>query len=74
MLFDQNLPFQKVQHQVASLDAQPTTGGITVLVTGALLTDEEQRPMSFVQSFHLLQDGGNYYVKNDIFRLVYPAA
>jgi hypothetical protein len=35
----QSLPFAKVQHQVATLDAQPsnTTGGIMVLVTGALL-------------------------------------
>lgn len=72
----QSLPFQKVQHQVASLDAQPSNdqSGCHVLVTGALLTDEESRPMSFVQSFQLLQDGGNFYVKNDIFRLVYPAA
>jgi hypothetical protein len=35
----QNLPFQKVRHQVSTLDAQPSgeTGGIMVLVTGALL-------------------------------------
>jgi hypothetical protein len=35
----QGLPFQKVQHQVATLDAQPSNeqGGILVLVTGALL-------------------------------------
>jgi Nuclear transport factor 2 (NTF2) domain len=35
----QNLPFKKVQHQVATLDAQPSTGegGILVLVTGALM-------------------------------------
>lgn len=30
--------------------------------------------MSFSQTFNLQQDGGNYYVLNDIFRLVYPAA
>jgi hypothetical protein len=36
---DQNLPFQKVQHRVATLDAQPSSeqGGIMVLVTGGLL-------------------------------------
>jgi hypothetical protein len=35
----QGLPFQKVQHRVATLDAQPSgeQGGILVLVTGALL-------------------------------------
>ncbi|KUM59528.1 hypothetical protein ACN42_g7610 [Penicillium freii] len=32
------LPFQKVQHQIATFDAQPSSGdGIVVLVTGALL-------------------------------------
>lgn len=35
----QSLPFSKVVHQVATLDAQPSSesGGILVLVTGALL-------------------------------------
>lgn len=40
----QNLPFQKVQHQVATLDAQPSNeaGGIMVMVTGALLVCSAQ--------------------------------
>lgn len=35
----QSLPFQKVVHQIATLDAQPSneSGGILVMVTGALL-------------------------------------
>lgn len=35
----QNLPFQKVQHRVDTTDAQPSneTGGILVMVTGALM-------------------------------------
>jgi len=68
------LPFQRVQHQVATIDAQPSSeaGGILVLVSGALLVDEEQKPMSYTQVFQLLPDGaGSYYVFNDIFRLVY---
>jgi hypothetical protein len=34
-----NLPFQKVQHRVDTTDAQPSgeTGGIMVMVTGALM-------------------------------------
>jgi hypothetical protein len=34
-----SLPFEKVKHQVATLDAQPTMvdGGIVILVTGQLL-------------------------------------
>ncbi|EAU35025.1 nuclear transport factor 2 [Aspergillus terreus NIH2624] len=69
-----SLPFQKVAHQVGTLDAQPsnTEGGILVMVTGALLVDEEQKPMNYTQSFQLLPDGqGSYFVFNDIFRLVY---
>ena len=35
----QTLPFEKVVHQVTTLDAQPSndSGGILVMVTGALL-------------------------------------
>jgi hypothetical protein len=90
----QTLPFQKVEHQVSTLDAQPASdaGAILVMVTGALLVgsaslhfgtyrfssltwvqvDEEKKPISYSQVFHLLPDGaGSYYVFNDIFRLVY---
>lgn len=94
----QSLPFEKVQHQIATLDAQPSSeqGGILVMVTGALLVrtalrcwarfgcaltcfvvqvDQEQKPMSYTQSFQLLPDGqGSYFVFNDIFRLIYAAA
>ncbi|PLN79852.1 putative nuclear transport factor NTF-2 [Aspergillus taichungensis] len=72
-----SLPFQKVQHQVSTFDAQPSNaeGGILVLVTGALLVDEEQKPMNYSQSFQLLPDGaGSYFVFNDVFRLIYSAA
>ncbi|QLI67985.1 Nuclear transport factor 2 [Metarhizium brunneum] len=68
------LPFQKVKHQVSTLDAQPSNsdGGIIILVTGQLLVDEEQRPMNYTQSFQLSRDAsGQYYVYNDIFKLVY---
>ncbi|KAJ4326163.1 Nuclear transport factor 2 [Fusarium piperis] len=70
-----SLPFEKVKHQVSTLDAQPsnTDGGIIILITGALLVDEEQRPMNFSQSFQLARDPatGNYFVFNDIFKLVF---
>ncbi|KAK7992218.1 nuclear transport factor 2 (ntf-2) [Apiospora sp. TS-2023a] len=66
------LPFQQVKHQVATLDAQPSTGGgVLVLVTGQLLVDEEQRPMNYTQTFHLVPEGGSFFVFNDIFKLVY---
>ncbi|KAI4214354.1 MAG: hypothetical protein LQ351_003107 [Letrouitia transgressa] len=81
-----SLPFDKIKHQVSTLDAQPSNegGGILVMVTGALLVravallrpftvvDEEQRPMNYTQTFQLLPDnGGSYFVFNDVFRLIY---
>ncbi|KAF2764691.1 putative nuclear transport factor 2 [Teratosphaeria nubilosa] len=71
-----DLPFKLVQHQVATLDAQPSdaSGGILVVVSGALLVEEEKRPMSYTQTFQLKPRENSYYIFNDIFRLVYPAA
>ena len=69
-----SLPFEKVKHQVATLDAQPTMvdGGIIILVTGQLLVDEEERPMNYTQTFQLARDpNGQYFVFNDLFKLVY---
>ncbi|KAF7552695.1 hypothetical protein G7046_g7332 [Stylonectria norvegica] len=69
-----SLPFEKVKHVVATLDAQPTMvdGGIVILVTGQLLVDEEQRPMNYTQAFQLARDPqGTYFVFNDLFKLVY---
>ncbi|KAI4130341.1 MAG: hypothetical protein LQ338_001776 [Usnochroma carphineum] len=66
--------FQKIKHQVSTLDAQPSNseGGIIVMVTGVLLVDEEERPMNYTQVFQLLPDGaGSYFVLNDMFKLIY---
>lgn len=45
------LPFQKIKHQVATLDAQPSSeqGGILVMVTGALLVRPPMAATSFNQ-------------------------
>ncbi|KAI1472679.1 NTF2-like protein [Daldinia caldariorum] len=69
----QGLPFQQIKHQVSTIDLQPgiAPGHILVLVTGQLLVDEEQRPMSYTQSFYLVPENSQYYVHNDIFKLVY---
>ncbi|KAI4927826.1 Nuclear transport factor 2 [Alternaria conjuncta] len=76
----QNLPFQQIQHRTDTVDAQPSADdGILVLVTGALLASRshlagEDKPMSFTQAFQLKNADGNWFVLNDVFRLVYPAA
>ncbi|AWU76492.1 uncharacterized protein C5L36_0C04270 [Pichia kudriavzevii] len=68
-----SLPFQKVQHRISTLDAQPASenGDVLVMVTGELLIDEEQNPQRYSQVFHLIPENGSYFVLNDIFRLNY---
>ncbi|KAJ6582828.1 hypothetical protein B0H10DRAFT_2235120 [Mycena sp. CBHHK59/15] len=68
------LPFQKVQHKVTTRDAQPsstTVASLLVSVTGMLVVDDSPNPLQFSQVFHLIPEGGSYYVYNDIFRLNY---
>ncbi|USP74023.1 hypothetical protein yc1106_01297 [Curvularia clavata] len=70
-----NLPFQEIQHRTDTVDAQPSADdGIMVLVTGALMIAGESKPMSFTQAFQLKNAEGSWFVLNDVFRLVYPAA
>ncbi|KAK7689039.1 hypothetical protein QCA50_007730 [Cerrena zonata] len=69
-----SLPFEKVQHKVTTLDAQPsspTVSSMIVSVTGLLLVDDSENALQFSQIFQLIPDGGSYYVYNDIFRLNY---
>ncbi|KAL7419791.1 Nuclear transport factor 2 [Cryptotrichosporon argae] len=69
-----SLPFEKVQHRVLTLDAQPASASVAailVLVTGQLLVDDGQNVLQYSQMFHLIPDGGSYFVQNDVFRLVY---
>ncbi|VDB83265.1 unnamed protein product [Peniophora sp. CBMAI 1063] len=69
-----SLPFQKVVHKVTTRDAQPSAPGQTSLivsVTGMLVVDDSPNPLQYSQVFHLLPEGGSYYVYNDIFRLNY---
>ncbi|KAI6129103.1 nuclear transport factor 2 [Pisolithus thermaeus] len=68
------LPFAKVQHQVSTVDAQPSvpnTANLIVSVTGFLLVDGDSNPIRYSQAFHLVSADGGYYVYNDIFRLNY---
>ncbi|EPQ58553.1 nuclear transport factor 2 [Gloeophyllum trabeum ATCC 11539] len=71
-----SLPFQRVQHKITTLDAQPsspTIASLIVSVTGLLLVDDGENPLQFSQVFQLIPEGGSYYVLNDIFRLNYGA-
>jgi hypothetical protein len=65
----QSLTFQKIQHIVTAVDAQPTfDGGVVVAVLGQLKTDDD--PIhTFNQVFVLKPLNDTFYVEHDIFRL-----
>jgi len=71
----QSLPFNKVEHQIHSIDVQPSRepGSGLALVSGALLVGAEKHSVSFSQSFLVLPEGNELYIFNDIFRVVYPS-
>ncbi|XP_073037159.1 nuclear transport factor 2B-like [Primulina eburnea] len=69
-----SLPFQQCQHQITTVDCQPSgpAGGMLVFVSGNLQLAGEQHKLKFSQMFHLMPTPqGSYYVLNDIFRLNY---
>lgn len=70
----QNLGFGKVVHDFPNLNyfAQPmVTGGILITVYGQMQTDEDP-PMKFTQTFHLMSQGGSgsFFILNEIFELI----
>ncbi|KAG0198546.1 Nuclear transport factor 2 [Mortierella sp. GBA30] len=65
------MPLDGLRHNVQTKDVQPTDTGVLITVTGQLLAGGESNPQFFTQTFLLKQDGGSYYVQNDVFRLVY---
>ncbi|KAF5358098.1 hypothetical protein D9756_001976 [Leucocoprinus leucothites] len=69
-----NLPFEKVQHKVTTVDAQPSGTGLLVFFTGLLAVDgNAEQPLQFSQTFQLQQNENQtgFWVSNDIFRLNY---
>ncbi|KAL5223330.1 hypothetical protein ABZP36_028043 [Zizania latifolia] len=68
-----SLPFAQCQHDIATVDCQPSgpQGGMLVFVSGSLRTGPEEHPLKFSQMFQLLPAGGSFYVQNDMFRLNY---
>ncbi|PKU81449.1 nuclear transport factor 2B [Dendrobium catenatum] len=68
------LPFQQCQHNISTIDCQPSgpAGGVLVFVSGSLQLPGEQHALKFSQMFHLIPTPqASFYVLNDIFRLNY---
>ncbi|XP_057801231.1 nuclear transport factor 2B-like [Salvia miltiorrhiza] len=71
-----SLPFQQCQHQITTIDCQPSdpAGGMLVFVSGNLQLAGEQHALKFSQMFHLMPTPqGSFYIFNDIFRLNYAS-
>lgn len=67
-----SLKFDKVSHQVSTIDASPSgVGGALVLVAGVLKVDDNQNGLRFSHAFHLLPAGQSFWVHNEVFRLNY---
>jgi len=65
-----SLTFQKIGHNVTSIDCHPMfDGGILVNVMGQLKTDEDP-PQSFMQNFVLKPSADSFFIQHDVFRLV----
>ncbi|KAK9384125.1 hypothetical protein V1515DRAFT_583242 [Lipomyces mesembrius] len=62
-----------IEHRISDIYAQPSSldiGSILVMVSGAIVIDE-QEPQVYSQVFHLMPEGGSYYIFNDLFQLNY---
>ncbi|KAF8462948.1 hypothetical protein BDZ91DRAFT_732728 [Kalaharituber pfeilii] len=69
--FVQEFPFTKIRHHILTRDVQISQGGgLFILVTGIVQTDEDA-PKLFSQSFYLVSDSGSFYVLNEAFRFFY---
>merc|ERR1711924_11499 len=68
----QSLSFQTVQHQLTTVDCQPSPNGVVIFVCGDLCVDgNAQQPLKFSQVFQLapFPNGAGYWVLNDMFRI-----
>jgi len=64
-----SLTFQKIQHIITAIDAQPMfDGGILICVLGQLKSDDDP-PHGFTQTFILKPTGDTFFLQHDSFRL-----
>ncbi|CAK8685071.1 unnamed protein product [Clavelina lepadiformis] len=64
------LTYQKIQHDITSIDHQMiSSDSVLVVVTGRLKTDDDP-PNSFTQTFVLRQGSGGIFIANEVFRVI----
>lgn len=66
-----NLTFRTAQFKPEDIDCHPSlSGGIIVVVNGECMLDQERHGLKFNDVFHLAQDQGNWFISNQLFRIV----
>ncbi|RNF10913.1 nuclear transport factor 2, partial [Trypanosoma conorhini] len=66
-----SLGFNEALFKPEDIDCHPSlSNGVLVVVNGEVLLKDERHPLKFNDVFHLAQDGGQWYVSNQIFRIV----
>nr|CCC92179.1 putative nuclear transport factor 2 [Trypanosoma congolense IL3000] len=66
-----NLSFDQALFKAEDVDCQPVlSGGVLVVVNGEVLLKDERHPLKFNDVFHLAQDGGQWFISNQVFRIV----
>ncbi|KAG8348394.1 Nuclear transport factor 2 (NTF2) domain [Trypanosoma vivax] len=66
-----SLSFNEAIFKTEDIDCHPSlSGGVLVVVNGEVLLKDERHPLKFNDVFHLASDGGQWYISNQIFRIV----
>ncbi|EAN85794.1 putative nuclear transport factor 2 [Trypanosoma cruzi] len=66
-----NLGFNEAIFKAEDIDCHPSlSNGVLVVVNGEVLLKDERHPLKFNDVFHLAQDNGQWYISNQIFRIV----
>ena len=50
---------------------QPSNNGILIFCSGNFVIEGQQNPMPFARCIFLVNSGGSYYIKNDIYKITF---
>ncbi|ESL10910.1 nuclear transport factor 2 [Trypanosoma rangeli SC58] len=66
-----SLGFNEAIFKPEDIDCHPSlSNGVLVVVNGEVMLKDERHPLKFNDVFHLAQDAGQWYISNQIFRIV----
>lgn len=66
-----NLPLGRLAFNVEDIDCHPSlSDGVLLVVQGAIQLEGEEHTLKFNDVMHLAQDEGQWYISNQIFRII----